>query len=383
MCSGVSSTCPHSAPVLILRASSGLTRASTRASYPAMRSTDMTSRVIAARTLLPDLGRQEDMMIRRTFLGSAAFGLVAASAGAGAQETKAAAPRLDDSLDAVRFHLRRRLLPTPFGSISYVDEGTGPAALFIHGFPLNGFQWRGAIDGLREVRRCIAPDMLGMGFTNPAAGQSLAPEAQVAMLLNLMDRLGLDAADVVANDSGGAVAQLLAAREPRRVRSLLLTNCDSEIDNPPPPLSGVIELARAGRYPDAWLVPWFHDKELARRAELSDGYSLPGFPSDAALEEYLGPLIATPRRKVLTNKFTRALEPNVLRAEHDRLRRYPGPVRILWGGADGLFSKDSPTFLDRLFPNSEGVRLIQGARFFFPEEYPEIIAEEARRLWRI
>jgi pimeloyl-ACP methyl ester carboxylesterase len=329
--------------------------------------------------------QQENMMIRRTFLSSAAFGLVAVGAAgrvAASETGRATTSRVGEALDAARFHLRRRVLRTPFGSISYIDEGNGPAALFIHGFPLNSFQWRGAIDRLGDARRCIAPDLLGMGFTDPADGQPLTPDAQVAMLLDLMNRLDVDAFDVVGNDSGGAVAQLIAARAPKRVRSLLLTNCDSEIDNPPPALSGVIELARSGRYPDAWLVPWFQDKELARREELSDGYSRPGFPSDAALEEYLGPLIATPRRKALTNEYTLALEPNVLRAEHDNLRTYPGPVRILWGDADGLFSKHSPPFLDHLFPHSKGVRLIRGARFFFPEEYPEIIAEEARRLWR-
>ena len=331
-------------------------------------------------------------MIRRTFLASATSGLgglallgspAVAAPGSASGLREANGAWIDEGLDASRFQLARRTLETPFGRISYVDEGAGEAALFIHGFPLNGFQWRGAIHRLREQRRCIAPDLLGMGFTDPRPGQSLSPESQVEMLFHLMDRLGVDNADVVGNDSGGAVAQLMAARAPGRVRTLLLTNCDSEIDNPPPALMTVIELARSGRYPDAWLVPWFNDKELARRAELSDGYSRPGYPSDAALETYLGPLIASPERKALTNRFTLALEPNVLNPEAARLRKYAGRVRVLWGASDGLFSKESPAFLDRLFPNSQGVRMLQQARFFFPEEYPDIIAEEARRLWQI
>jgi len=38
----------------------------------------------------------------------------------------------------------------------------GAAALFLHGAPLNGFQWRGAIDRLTPYRRCIAPDFMGI-----------------------------------------------------------------------------------------------------------------------------------------------------------------------------------------------------------------------------
>jgi haloalkane dehalogenase len=53
----------------------------------------------------------------------------------------------------------------PFGRIAHIDRGTGPAALFLHGFPLSSFQWRGAIDRLKHVRRCLAPDFMGLGHT--------------------------------------------------------------------------------------------------------------------------------------------------------------------------------------------------------------------------
>jgi haloalkane dehalogenase len=39
--------------------------------------------------------------------------------------------------------------------------------------------------------------------------------------------------------------------------------------------------------------------------------------------------------------------------------------------------------LNRLFPNSRGVRRIEGARLFWPEEFPDIVAEEARQLWGV
>jgi haloalkane dehalogenase len=57
------------------------------------------------------------------------------------------------------------------------------------------------------------------------------------------------------------------------------------------------------------------------------------------------------------------------------------PTRIVWGTGDTIFSKDSPGYLDRTLPNSRGVRRIPGAKLFFPEEFPDEIAEEARRLW--
>src|SRR5688500_14777733 len=62
----------------------------------------------------------------------------------------------------------RRMVATRYGDIATCDRGTGPAALFLHGFPLNAHQWRGAIERLAPVRRCIAPDLLGLGYTRVA-----------------------------------------------------------------------------------------------------------------------------------------------------------------------------------------------------------------------
>ena len=126
-------------------------------------------------------------------------------------------------MTVAEFHGARKFVPTEQGRIACLDVGEGPAALFLHGFPLNSFQWRGVVPLLSMLRRCIAPDFLGLGYTEVTAGQNVGAQAQVAMIAQLLDKLGVSAVDIVANDSGGAVAQLLVARYPDRARSLLLT----------------------------------------------------------------------------------------------------------------------------------------------------------------
>src|ERR1044071_854227 len=159
---------------------------------------------------------------------------------------------------------RRRFVTTPYGDVACLVRGTGPAALFLHGFPLNADQWRDSVVALAPYRRCIAPDFLGLGFTRVDESAGVDPETQVRMLVALLDALGVAAADVIANDSGGAVAQLLLAHHPERVRTLLLTNCDTEIESPPAAMRPVIELAKQGRFADEWLAPWLADPALAR-----------------------------------------------------------------------------------------------------------------------
>jgi haloalkane dehalogenase len=285
------------------------------------------------------------------------------------------------TLTASDYHATRRFAETKFGRIAYVERGTADGALFLHGFPLNSFQWRGVLDLLSVHRRCVAPDFLGLGFTEVSENQSVAPNAQLEMIVALLDSLSIKSVDLIANDSGGAVAQLFVARYPQRARTLLLT----ERDSPPPAVHPVIELARAGKFADEFLVPSVADKALARSENGALGslcYSKPGNPNDEAIDYYLGPLVSSPLRKSQANAYAVALAPNPLAGIELLLKRSHVPARIVWGTADNIFSSASPDYLDRTFPHSRGVRRIVGAKLFFPEEYPELIAEEALTLWR-
>jgi len=310
----------------------------------------------------------------RTFFQVAFGAVTTAGAGMGMAQS---------NLDAAAYHAERRYAKTPFGKVAYLDRGSGSAALFLHGFPLNSFQWRGTIERLSAQRRCVAPDFLGLGFTEVSANQSCGADVQAEMLVSLLDSLSIQGVDLIASDSGGAVAQLFVTRNPKRVRTMLLTNCDVEPDSPPLALAPVLKLARSGKFADEWLAPWLADKALARSPKGLGGmcYSDPSQPTDEAIEYYFAPVLSSPHKKAKMHAYTTALSPNPLAGVEAALKRCTVPTRIVWGTADNIFSKDSPDYLDRILGNSRGVRRVDGAKLFFPEEYPELIAAEARRLW--
>lgn len=56
-------------------------------------------------------------------------------------------------------------------------------------------------------------------------------------------------------------------------------------------------------------------------------------------------------------------------------------MRIVRGMGDTIFSQDDATYLDRTLPRSQAVRWIEGAKLFLAEEFPGVIAEEARKPW--
>jgi pimeloyl-ACP methyl ester carboxylesterase len=281
---------------------------------------------------------------------------------------------------AADFRASRRFVALASGRIAYVERGSGPAALFLHGAPLNSFQWRGALDRLADVRRCIALDFMGLGYTEVPERQPLAADAQVTMLAAFLDALAIEDVDLVASDSGGAVAQLFVARYPARVRTLLLTNCDVEPDSPPPKVMPAIEMARAGTLADA-TAKWLTDPAVARSTFGAAVFRDPAHLTDEVLAYYVTPLVASPLRRAQYHAFHVALAPNPLVGIEAALKRSTLPVRIVWGTADDIFKLEDAEYLAATFPQSRGIRRVPGGKLFFPEEEPDLIAEEARQLW--
>jgi pimeloyl-ACP methyl ester carboxylesterase len=287
-------------------------------------------------------------------------------------------------LDAAAYHASRRLVPTSFGRIAVVERGRGPAALFCHGFPLNGFQWRASLERLQPYRRCIAPDLMGLGYTEISATQDLSPQAQSDMLVALLDTLSVPTVDLIANDSGGTIAQLFAAQHPARVRTMLLTNCEVHENSPPPQMLNSIGRARDGVY-DQKMANHLTDRAYARSASGIGGsaYMDPASFSDEAVDYYFTPLVASPLRRSQLNRHLAAFVPNPLLAIEPALRRSTIPTRMVWGTADPLFPVVWAEWLDRTLPASRGIRLVEGGRLFWPEERPDILAEEAKALWGV
>jgi len=319
-------------------------------------------------------------MKRRSFLQACA-----AIAGTAALSAYRMAPgREGTTLDAAAFTALRRFADTPFGRIAHVEVGSGPAALFLHGLPLNGLHWRGSLERLAPHRRCIAPDFMGLGYTEVSAKQDLSPQAQADMLMAFLDRLDVSSVDLVANDSGGTIAQLFAVQHPERVRTMLLTNCDVHENCPPEQMRNSINAAKAGNY-DPKMQRHLDDRVYARsdKGIIGSAYMTPANVTDETIEYYFKPLVSSPLRKLQLNRYLADLEPNPLLAIEPELRRLETPTRMVWGTADALFPVRWANWLDQTLPGSRGVRLVEGGRLFWPEEMPELVAGEARALWGV
>src|ERR1700693_4323891 len=135
-----------------------------------------------------------------------------------------------------------RSIETASGRISYAETGAGPVALFVHGVLLNKHMWCHQLAALSDIRRCIAVDLLAHGDTEIAPAQDVSVTANAKMLKEVLDALHIDQVDLVGNDSGGGICQIFAALNPDRVRTLTLTNCDTQDNWTPEALHMVVEM---------------------------------------------------------------------------------------------------------------------------------------------
>ncbi len=128
-----------------------------------------------------------------------------------------------------------------------------------------------------------------------------------------------------------------------------------------------------------------NDKNLARSDKGLGGlaFTYPDRLTDETIEIYLRPLTQSQVRRSQLDQFTLALAVNDLVAIRENLQQWKGPARMVWGLKDPLFGVKWAEWLDRTLPNSQGIRRVEGANLFFPEEMPELIAEEAAKLWRV
>jgi pimeloyl-ACP methyl ester carboxylesterase len=109
------------------------------------------------------------------------------------------------------------------------DRGSGPALLFLHGYPLDGTLWRhqaGAFPGWRT----LIPDLRGLGRSDaPDLGYSMATYADD--LAAMLDAIGVDDVVLIGLSMGGYVAFEFLRRHRPRVRALALVDTRATADS--------------------------------------------------------------------------------------------------------------------------------------------------------
>ena len=270
---------------------------------------------------------------------------------------------------------------TPSGRVAYVQAGSGPVALFVHGVVLNKHMWRHQLAALSDIRRCIAVDLLAHGHTEIAPNQDVSVTANAKMLREVLDALQIDQVDLVGNDSGGGICQIFAALNPDRVRSLTLTNCDTQDNWPPEAFKPFVEMVAAGGLRKT-LKAMLDDKSIYRSpGALGPAYEDPYIESDEDIEIYLRPHVRGEQRTRDLERFVGAFDNKHTLAIEGQLRKLNAPTLIAWATDDVYFPVEWAHWLAEAIPGAKAPVELKGARLFFPLERADSFNELLRGHW--
>jgi haloalkane dehalogenase len=237
-----------------------------------------------------------------------------------------------------------RFYDLPAGRMHYVDEGSGPPIVFVHGTPTWSFLYRYLIRCLSADYRCVAPDHLGFGLSDKPAGWSYRPQEGAANLRKFIEGLDLKDFTLVVHDFGGPIGLSYALDCPRNVRRLVIFNTWLWGTRGDPHFSVAGKLL---------------DNALGRLLYLRLGFSvrvmLP-FGGHSPLppeirSQYLAPL-STPADRVATWACAQALLGESDWYESLWQRRaaiQDKPALILWGLKDGAFRPQDLARLETIF----------------------------------
>jgi pimeloyl-ACP methyl ester carboxylesterase len=134
------------------------------------------------------------------------------------------AVRAQTAIAERRYPPRGKFIVVDGVRLHYLDEGTGPAIVLLHGngVTADDFQVSGLFDRLAATHRVIAFDRPGFGYSARPDRQDWTPEAQAALLHQAMAKLGIAQPVVVGHSWGTLVALAMALDYPGDVRAIAL-----------------------------------------------------------------------------------------------------------------------------------------------------------------
>ena len=266
------------------------------------------------------------------------------------------------------------------GTIRYRESGEGPPIVFLYGLLVDGRLWRKVTPLLQDSHRCIVPDLpLGSHRVPMSPGADLSPPGMAQLVARFLEALELEDVTLVANDTGGAIAQITTANHPERIGRLVLTNCDAFENFLPPAFR---PLQWAARVPGA-LSGMMQGMRLApmRRLPIAFGWLIKRDFAGAPTREWVEPFLSDPGVRHDTVKLLKGIDPKYTLDAAEKLRAFERPALLAWAVEDRFFKLSYGERLADTIPDAKLER-IEDSYTFVPEDQPERLAELIRTFAR-
>jgi haloalkane dehalogenase len=272
------------------------------------------------------------------------------------------------------FPFRSRFAEVGGARIHYIDEGSGPALLFVSAGQWS-FMFRDVILRLREQFRCLTLDFPGSGLSPDIPGHDHSVESNARILAGFIDVLDLQDITMVLHDVGGPLGLLVTVRQPQRIRALVLSNTFGW------PLAGYPAVRRTLMVLTSPPFKAFNNVTNIVALLTASSYGAGRNMSRADRRSFLGPWRARGRRRATLRVLAGVLriDPVMASVEHTLRARLSGlPVLTLFGRKNDPYGWQAR--FSEIFPRATATGIRQGHHFPFSDD-PQAYAAAIRTWW--
>ena len=200
-----------------------------------------------------------------------------------------------------------------------------PAVVLLHGFGSSLQTWDAWAAELERDRRVIRYDLPGFGLTGADPRGEYTDERSIAMMLGLLDRLGVARASIVGNSMGGRIAWRFAAAHPERLDKLVLISPDG-FASPGTAYGATAKVPLMMRALPYVLPPFM------LRASLAPAYADAKVMTDALFDRYRDMMLAPGVRQAIVDRMGQ----QVLVDPEPLLKTIVAPTLLIWGEGDAM-----------------------------------------------
>ena len=261
----------------------------------------------------------------------------------------------------------------PSGTLHYQQAGSGPPIVFLHGYLMGANLWAPVVQRLTDEFRCITPELpFGAHPTPMRSDADLTTAGLGRLVADFLGALELREVILVGNDSGGAIAQVVAARHPQHLGGLVLATCDAFDNYPPKLFRPLITAARIGA-----LTPLLASLKFrpARSLPSAYGWLTHRQPPHALIDGWIGNYLADQGVRRDTRRLTAALGDDAFMGQiAAELASFAKPVLLAWAADDKFFPLQHARRLTGILPDAR-MEVIQGSRTWVMRDQPEHTAQ--------
>ncbi len=261
------------------------------------------------------------------------------------------------------------------GRSIYVEQsGHGESLLLLHGFGASTYAFRDVVPLLGECFRLTALDLTGFGYTErPERKEAYSAAAQVEVIVQVMDQLGIRRTSVLGHSYGGSIGLLLAQQHPERVDRLVLISPATQFDESPKILKTKVaqklgyqlvkcQLSRPGKFRRTLRNAFYQNNKLSK---------------DEA-EEYRERLLVEGLRDTYYAFVDLSVNHQGIGLELEHVRK---PILILASRKDEVIDFETIQEAKQALPNATMV-VLENVGHSAAEEEPERVAQEVIRFLR-